>query len=507
MSKSATRKAAQSENRPQTRTGHLSASASSRGVTASRRKRLSRSAKPLSAGDTGGSLDSNKSLNPLDTDSHDEPVTRPHDAKKSVVRSNGDSRAMRLSVERGSCGIRSVTSSSNTVRVNKKRSTSAGAQVERGKATGGSNKHVDAPTDTSDSSASDIRPNRNTVKSTHDQVDANANLNAEEETAGQLPSFFGRSTSNPVIEGVDVDRLAFTFDIDKPVDAKEIAGRFADFRKSIDGHVSVRRLSSTLRAYQYSYEVLKPNGEQLGLIEFAPVKRNMNFVRVDCNPAKIGKRGVAEILRVIRGTFGPKYKEHIASGNFTRLDFAVDVGKLAACDVLMFSARSRSQSLWSRSVNQDGRAVWNTETVCLGAPTSDYVAKLYDKAVQMWKVKGIELDELRTRIEVSIAPRYGDGKSIRVMDVSAVRNPFAALNVIYFPAPEDSDPWFEFFVHAAHRIGAEEALRRIKNKTKRAAYRSKLADHSPDWWKPERIWDRLKRRLGLIGLYLTADDK
>lgn len=327
---------------------------------------------------------------------------------------------------------------------------------------------------------------------------ANTNFSKQDD----VPLGICQQTSNPEVMRLVVDMLSLTFDVPL-ADSDELLDRASDFSKSYDGHAYLHRLASTSRSYKYSFVIRSATGSHLGFLEFHPSNRKANFARLEFNPTTIGKRGTAEVLRLIRGIFGQNYRRYFAEGNITRLDLSVDIVKLAACDVLMFGNRYRTSSVWGRSWNQDGMESWATETVCIGAPVSDYVAKVYDKTVQMWKVKGVTTDELVTRIEVSICPRGEDGHSIKMKDLGDIKNPFAALSVAYYPAPEDDDPWFVFFVHACHRIGPEEALRRIKNKSKRSLYRNKLASHVFDWWQPEALWEKLQRKLMSIEVFMT----
>ena len=145
--------------------------------------------------------------------------------------------------------------------------------------------------------------------------------------------------------------------------------------------------------------------------------------------------------------------------------------------------------------------MWSTKTTCLGSLKSGFSATIYDKAAQLWEVKGERLTELRTRIEVRINPRGKDRRSIAVKDILQIKNPFAAIGIAYYPAPDDDDPWFEFFVCASRHFGQEEALRKIKDRNKRARYRHKLLENEPDWWQPEKLWAEFLADLRSTGLF------
>jgi hypothetical protein len=126
---------------------------------------------------------------------------------------------------------------------------------------------------------------------------------------------------------------------------------------------------------------------------------------------------------------------------------------------------------------------------------------VYDKAAQLWRVKGTVLDDLRMRIEAHTSPRK-EGKSVALRDLKSINNPLARIHVAAFPDQDADDPFFFFFLCAVRMLGAEEALRRLngKNIAKRAAYRRRLCEYEEDWWNPEKFWQEFLVSLDALGL-------
>lgn len=341
-----------------------------------------------------------------------------------------------------------------------------------------SNKHVVAT----------LHSTNHTDTNTQDQSTINnTNLILLPSPEDDLPFLTKESSLMPDIGSAFCDRLSLTFDMPNN-DLEGVVYIARDLAEPTGGNYSFRqRKQIGQELYNHSYKLVSKNGEQVALFQFGPINSKAKFARLEMNPHAIGTSGIEQVRLILKALAGPSYRDCLADGNLTHFDATVDVLKIRPDDVMIFSDRARISSLWQRGFNADGREEWATETLSLGSPTSDYFVMAYDKAAQIWRVKGKCLDDLHMRIEAGINPR-SKGTSHPMRNIMQIKNPFAPINIAYYPSPTDDDPWFYYFICAVRQIGAEEALRKIKDRNKRALYRQKLLEHEPDWWQPELMW-------------------
>lgn len=318
----------------------------------------------------------------------------------------------------------------------------------------------------------------------------------------ETPPFLTKKSSlHPVVTSAFCDRCSITFDIPNP-DLEGLIFKAKDLAAIKSNDYTLRKVPpGGKQFYDFNLKLVGPARNQVALIQFNPKNKKASFCRIEFNPREIGAEGIEQIKLILKGLLGQGYRECMADGNFTRLDATFDIDKLRPDDVMIVSNRARNSSLWKRSFNLKGQETWATETHCLGSSESDYFATVYDKGAQLWRVKGECLNQLRTRVEVRINPRGKGGRAILVKDILQIKNPFAPISLAYYPSPDGDDPWFEFFVCASRHFGQEEALRKIKDRSKRAVYRRKLLENEPDWWQPDKLWADFLRDLKATGLF------
>lgn len=360
----------------------------------------------------------------------------------------------------------------------------------------GSNKHVDNNTNLS--IHNDIGNHCNTSQSmSENSVDTN--LNAKD----QLPAFLTKESlpSEAEVRSAFCDKLAITFDCD-PDDqlifqekAKRLEDGGDDHYKLIPVH------QEDAKIYRYSYRLVERRGVHVAFLQASPRQRSVRFCRIEFNPNQVDSLGYAEIRRMLRALIGSNFRLNLSEGKITRLDAATDIKKIRPGDLLITSDRTRDSSLWVRHFNRAGREEWETETIALGSANSDYFAQIYDKAAQLFRVKGIEIDNLMTRIEVRTKPRDRNGVSIPVKNILEVRNPFASIHIAYYPGEDEKDYLFNFLVCACRWYGAEEACRMIKDRSLRARYWNKLISEIPEWWNPEGLWTQVIDSLKATGIF------
>lgn len=360
----------------------------------------------------------------------------------------------------------------------------------------GSNKHVDSNTNISNHN--DIGKHCNTSHSMPEKSE-DTNLNAK----GQLPAFLTNKSlpSEAAVRSAFCDKLAITFDCDpdNQLSFQEKAKRLED---SGDDHYKLIPVyQEDAKIYRYSYRLVERRGVHVAFLQASPRQRSVRFCRLEFNPNQVDSLGYAEIRRMLRALVGSNFRMNLSEGKITRLDAATDIKKIRPGDLLITSDRSRDSSLWVRHFNRAGHEEWETETVALGSANSDYFAQIYDKGAQLFRVKGIEIDALRTRIEVRTKPRDRQGVSIAVKDIRKVRNPFASIHIAFYPGEDEKDYLFNFLVCACRWYGAEEACRMIKDRSLRARYWNKLINEVPEWWNPDGLWTQVIDSLKATGIF------
>jgi hypothetical protein len=349
-----------------------------------------------------------------------------------------------------------------------------------------------------------IQVDINTVNnvSSHPVVENNnVNENSENEP---LPPFLTLSSQidSAVPDSGFCDKLSCTFTPTGICDDRLREGLSMLSEPNARGYYLKRLGGKNDRIYRQSFEILKMGGERhMALLQMNPRRTEHHFIRFELNPSEIGMDGVYEVKRVFKALFGERFKVDLSDGNITRLDAAVDVRKIRPDDLMVFSTSARQSGLFQRSFDTSGHETFVTETHTVGSLSSDYFARCYDKAAQVWRVKAEEADGLITRVEVKLKPRTEDGATLRVGDIRNARNPFGALMVAYYPTSGESNYVFNLLVAAARSVGAERALKMIPDRRVRAKYWNLLRDSVPNWWCPEKHWDEVLESLKATGLF------
>ena len=373
-----------------------------------------------------------------------------------------------------------------------------GSGTESTSVEGGSNKQV---TPTPCLTQGDlVNTTYNSPASCQSAID-NTNL-SRQTCSAHLPFLVKAPSAHPLVGPAFCDGLANTFswpgcdDISTLMEVLKDAANLND-----SGWALLPFVPHDVSPYRIHRQLLDSYGQQVALLQFHPKSKKTNFARLEFNPVTLGVEGLVLVKRILRLIVGKGYKTVLADGLVTKLHITVDVEKTRPSDHIVFSDRSRTSSLWQRVFGKEGQEECVTETLYIGSETSDYFVRVYDKAAQLWRVKGTVLDDLRMRIEAHTSPRK-EGKSVALRDLKSINNPLARIHVAAFPDQDADDPFFFFFLCAVRMLGAEEALRRLngKNIAKRAAYRRRLCEYEEDWWNPEKFWQEFLVSLDALGL-------
>lgn len=240
-------------------------------------------------------------------------------------------------------------------------------------------------------------------------------------------------------------------------------------------------LSSGKGLYQKAM-VLKdaPEGvEGTMLFQWSPWNEKTGFLRVEFNPNVVATHHWKWLFDSI---LPGGYKDVLALAKVTRCDFAVDVTGVTVDELLVeFGYMQRSKVFSKGGKNQ---------TIQLGSPEAETLVTVYDKVAQLKKLSSSSTDgavqiptKPTTRIEIRTRPDSSIGL------LPAMNNPFQKLHVQAIKDVEtDDDEKFALFVAVCRLEGAQNALKRLSDSTKKS-YQKLLKSTDAAWWKPVPLWN------------------
>ena len=198
--------------------------------------------------------------------------------------------------------------------------------------------------------------------------------------------------------------------------------------------------------------------------------------------------------------FGNSYRRLLSKGRITRIDPSVDICGQSIHDLIAYTVKPQENLNWMRCFAKDGTESWKVGSHYLGAERSGRRIVVYDKALQLFEVKGIRPTQAIMRIEVRYCPDKC-GQSARVSDVLNASNPLSAIRLTYLPSTKPVEPSLEFILLGVKAWGLNAALSKVENKAMRSSLRRIMAKHSPTWWNAERIWRQVLRHVRSLRLF------
>lgn len=386
---------------------------------------------------------------------------------------------------------RATTSAQNAKSTKATRSIASSAQRSASyqKSSVRSNKHL--PDRTTPSLHDHYHPDHS---HTHQPKTVNTNLITD-----AIADVIAKSDPHPVLQRAICDRLSATFGY-RDLDTDEFSSAVDDLiGESADGpYLTLARIRKT--AYEDNYRINSSAGKKLALLQFRGKKPAMHFARLDFNPAQRTKSEIEDIRQILKMLFGNSYRRLLSKGRITRIDPSVDICGQSIHDLIAYTVKPQENLNWMRCFAKDGTESWKVGSHYLGAERSGRRIVVYDKALQLFEVKGIRPTQAIMRIEVRYCPDKC-GQSARVSDVLNASNPLSAIQLTYLPSAKPVEPSLEFILLGVKAWGLNAALSKVENKAMRSSLRRIMAKHSPTWWNAERIWRQVLRHVRSLRLF------
>lgn len=285
-----------------------------------------------------------------------------------------------------------------------------------------------------------------------------------------------------------VDKITLTF----PVLSKE---RQDDIKERLcncagNGDIDLVLHGDLLQRYMEAYTV--PLGRRQSIvIQVAPRDERMNFMRVEFNPTRRTPEQEHPfiVLMSIISPVWPAFLDSLPHARVSRVDFAIDIyGVHIDC----LGIHHNKRATYSRYFARDG----HTAGFYLGERASNRGVLLYDKKRQEKNYHRRYYRQERTRVEC----RLKDSGTFA--GLFNIPNPFDLFSLTLYPPDGHLSHEYLHFLDSCRCRGAQAALFLIKDRRKRAAYRTWLNENCrPSWWRPDAIWNqRMAAIEGILGV-------
>lgn len=288
-----------------------------------------------------------------------------------------------------------------------------------------------------------------------------------------------------------IDRLSLTYKV-PPSHFGPIKGNLTDAVNLPWKNLSANKL------YSYRRELVHAETGAKVLIEAAPKKPTISFLRMDFNPGKLGIEGV-EFLK--EKLFEIVFDEHpwskiAANCSVTRLDIAADLlgvnmNRLLVSDYKSGSGKGKPL-VRGFYVSSEGAL----ETVYFGRKPPKL--RVYNKAKQLADEKLVPVygDTSHVRIEMITEPKRPITKLI------GIENPFEKIVIRHLGDVEPPDGAYNwtFFLDSCRLRGAKSALALLPTEELRQAYANALTEAEKPTWKPAVLWAKWPNVLKGSGL-------
>ncbi len=237
------------------------------------------------------------------------------------------------------------------------------------------------------------------------------------------------------------------------------------------------------------------------MVQADPWYPNSPFMRFSWNPSRLHRTGFDWIKKgVMISVLDGWHERLIAEGNASRVDLAIDLGKVALDDIIIQVKQMRAVGAFTGT---DGK----TETLYFGKEQSNQVCA-YDLHRRA-KAKGEPVPtNARTRIEW----RYRNGVKVRDLPELPIH-------------PEHSDIWQRVVIHQPDTTawkGYTSEYAMLRNNIqmrgmkrtidmlpdhKKIAVKAYLAKSKAEWWNPAGTWKYWDRALRIAGLLAPTPEE
>lgn len=257
-------------------------------------------------------------------------------------------------------------------------------------------------------------------------------------------------------------------------------------------------LSKRRKIYEFSWRIYIDGvkGQVACLLQVYPLYTpNAPYMRLEWNPSQSAPNAITEIFNFL-AIHIPNLAIYWEHARLSRIDISIDISRISVCGLL---ACTKSARTTSRIHRQDGIKI---NGLYLGAGSSNRLLCIYDKILERksknkkHSTQDISSSRYVPISKVRIEFRFKDLGFIRNilhLENQLIRYTIGLTSLAYKFSQNSS--WTEF-IDKCREVGAQEALKEISCRKKRAQYRNILALRcTPNWYNPEILWNTALERI------------
>ena len=296
-----------------------------------------------------------------------------------------------------------------------------------------------------------------------------------------------------------IDRLSITLDIADTTICKTIRQHLIDMADAGNPLLTVWKKRKGWGSGKYDRSLALNVGDNRSImVQCAPIKSKVSFLRFEFNPTAVGLHGIAafrsHLPKITSGAL--KYKMLAHSGKVTRLDIAVDLVNIDLEDVLI---RTKKPGVTSGYFGLTGKA----ETKYLNVNKKGSNLYVYDRKTHLQKLKaqgigsGSEYGQAKyTRVEVRTEP------NVPITELSKLHNRLTKIELTDIEAakpPEQEHHW-KLFQDSCRYRGLAGALALLPDKV-RPDYEAAITSAGTGLWKSDLLlsfWPEVVNQSGLL---------
>ena len=281
-----------------------------------------------------------------------------------------------------------------------------------------------------------------------------------------------------------IDRISLILDIE---DKAEAEGIHSNIGAQFDDTYTYQSAKAG-GAYQIARRLYLPsatNPKHYPLIQYRYYKNLAIQFRLTFSPVDLDLSCMTEMHVLLTSLFAGGWGSFIQRARTTMIEVSVDLDGVPISGVHALPKQTTTAKVYSNN--------GHLQTLYLGKKTGNQY-RIYDRAEKRnAKKQGWSSGEC-TRVE-----RVERGKSIKLMDLKQMPNPFLGLSFVdlpYNPPPGKQNEYvWPLFCDSVQQRTLPVALKLLPPTTKRKEFRSWLSKHPMPWWDPNAIWDQWPKML------------
>lgn len=317
-----------------------------------------------------------------------------------------------------------------------------------------------------------------------------------------------------------VDCLVFILPWGMDVDADQ-AELLAPIRQQIQKAINAGRCERAYIGgrYRENFHIKLDGGSEatVQIGAFLPERQN-GGIRIEVNPAKFAPDDAALLNRVMQRIVGPQYWELLKRPVINGIDFAIDIVGLSLSRTLVSYSHAQRFTVFGKTVSAKGMI----ETYNFGSVSSDYMATVYDKGVELAHAallklvkNGLGTESLKANavkqlkklrhapdvVRVEVRGKKMRGR--RLSELSTLPNRFARFKFAALDAAGTGLPPLikTAFLAMCRQDGVKATLAAFKHTEHARQINAYWRSNQAPWWQPQSYWSKACDAVREIGLF------